>query len=86
MRTVICCMSLLTVLLSTGCGQMGALQLPSDPDFDKRSKYLLYKGEAESAQTQKVTQEKADSQAAASEIIEQKADSQSAASEITEQN
>lgn len=35
------------VLLSTGflaaCGQSGALQLPSDPNYDKRAKYLLYK-------------------------------------------
>ncbi|NHC02502.1 hypothetical protein G9F31_01730 [Acinetobacter sp. 187] len=67
MRTVICCMSLLTVLLSTGCGQMGALQLPSDPDFDKRSKYLLYKGDTEAVQSQKTTQQQPDRQAAASE-------------------
>ena len=86
MRTVICCMSLLTVLLSAGCGQMGELQLPSDPDFDKRSKYLLYKSEVEATQNQKPTQQKADSQAAASEVVEQKVDSPASTSEITEQN
>ena len=25
-----------------GCGQTGALHLPSDPNYDKRAKYLLY--------------------------------------------
>ena len=33
-----CCLS---VALSA-CGQTGALQLPSDPDYDNRAKYLLY--------------------------------------------
>jgi len=44
MRRVICLISLLSssVLLSA-CGQSGALQLPSDPNYDKRAKYLLYR-------------------------------------------
>ena len=29
-------------LLLTACGQSGALQLPNDPNYDKRAKYLLY--------------------------------------------
>ena len=43
MRLVICCMSLCAVGFTfTGCGQSGALQLPNDPNYDKRAKYLLY--------------------------------------------
>ncbi len=44
MRRVICLISLLSssVLLSA-CGQSGVLQLPSDPNYDKRAKYLLYR-------------------------------------------
>ena len=43
MRLVICYISLLaTGFALVGCGQSGALQLPSDPDYDKRAKYLLY--------------------------------------------
>ena len=43
MRHVICCISVLVLGSSlVGCGQSGALQLPSDSNYDKRSKYLLY--------------------------------------------
>lgn len=43
MRLVICYMSLLAIGSAlVGCGQSGALQLPSDPNYDKRAKYLLY--------------------------------------------
>ena len=43
MRLVICYISLLaTGFALVGCGQSGALQLPSDQNYDKRSKYLLY--------------------------------------------
>lgn len=43
MRLVICCMGLLvTSSLLVACGQTGALQLPNDPNYDKRAKYLLY--------------------------------------------
>ncbi|MDV2453877.1 MULTISPECIES: LPS translocon maturation chaperone LptM [Acinetobacter] len=43
MRTVICCVSVVfTTVLLVGCGQSGALQLPNDPNYDKRAKYLLY--------------------------------------------
>ena len=47
MLKVICSISLLlgSVLLSA-CGQSGALQLASDPNHDKRAKYLLYKNKA----------------------------------------
>ncbi|NNP72464.1 hypothetical protein A7P53_00880 [Acinetobacter defluvii] len=43
MRRVICYISVMamaTVLL--GCGQSGDLQLPNDPNYDNRAKYLLY--------------------------------------------
>ena len=37
----------ISILLSgaalTACGQSGALHLPSDPNYDKRAKYLLYR-------------------------------------------
>lgn len=47
MLKVICSISLLlSSMLLTACGQSGALQLPSDPNHDKRAKYLLYKNEA----------------------------------------
>ena len=43
MRLVICYISLLATGFSlVGCGQSGALQLPNDQNYDKRSKYLLY--------------------------------------------
>jgi len=43
MRLVICYMSLLiTSSMLVACGQTGALQLPNDPNYDKRAKYLIY--------------------------------------------
>lgn len=43
MLKVICSISLLlSGFALTACGQSGALQLPSDPNYDKRAKYLLY--------------------------------------------
>ena len=56
MRTVICCMSvLLTTVVLVGCGQSGALQLPNDPNYDKRAKYLLYRDAAPKRATQSAT-------------------------------
>lgn len=50
MRQVICSISLLlSSVVLTACGQSGALQLPSDPNFDKRATYLLYKNDASKA-------------------------------------
>ena len=50
MLKVICSISLLlSSMLFTACGQSGALQLPSDPNHDKRATYLLYKNEAAQA-------------------------------------
>ena len=46
MRIVMCCMCLVNIWATTvlvGCGQTGALQLPNDPNYDKRAQYLLYK-------------------------------------------
>lgn len=44
MLRVICLISLLSSsILLTACGQSGALQLPSDPNYDHRAKYLLYR-------------------------------------------
>lgn len=43
MRLAICCISiLLTSATLVGCGQTGALQLPNDPNYDKRAQYLIY--------------------------------------------
>ena len=44
MRRVICLISLMSSsILLSACGQSGVLQLPSDPNYDKRAKYLLYR-------------------------------------------
>ncbi|TCB36387.1 hypothetical protein E0H82_06345 [Acinetobacter sp. ANC 4910] len=56
MRHVICCISVLVLGSSlVGCGQSGALQLPSDSNYDKRAKYLLYPN-VESAQEKEQVQ------------------------------
>ena len=59
MRLVICYISLLaTGFALVGCGQSGALQLPDDQNYDKRSKYLLYQNvdsEKQSEQKQLAT-------------------------------
>lgn len=49
MRIVICCMALLATSVLIGCGQTGALQLPSDANYDKRAQYMLYKGATQSS-------------------------------------
>jgi hypothetical protein len=42
MPKVICFISLcLSSIYLSACGQTGALQLPSDPDYDHRAKYML---------------------------------------------
>ena len=52
MLKVICSISLLFgSIVLTACGQSGALQLPSDPNHDKRAKYLLYKNDASQSQS-----------------------------------
>ncbi|WP_038345319.1 LPS translocon maturation chaperone LptM [Acinetobacter sp. A47] len=52
MLKAICSISLLlSSVILTACGQSGALQLPSDPNHDKRAKYLLYKNEASQTKT-----------------------------------
>ncbi|MDA3507728.1 lipoprotein [Acinetobacter junii] len=52
MLKVICSISLLfSSIVVTACGQSGALQLPSDPNHDKRAKYLLYKNDASQSQS-----------------------------------
>lgn len=38
--------------LLTACGQSGALQLPSDPNYDQRAQYLLYKHPKTNAKAQ----------------------------------
>ncbi|MGY5393237.1 LPS translocon maturation chaperone LptM [Acinetobacter sp. NigerLNRRAM0016] len=65
MRRVICCISVLVLGSSLiGCGQSGALQLPSDPNYDKRAKYLLYPNVESGQKTERVqTTEPADQQA-----------------------
>ncbi len=49
----LCCM--VTVGLF-GCGQSGALMLPSDPDYDQRSEYLLYHQKTVTSQQQQSSQ------------------------------
>lgn len=52
MLKVICSISLMfSSIVLTACGQSGALQLPSDPNHDKRAKYLLYKNDASQSQS-----------------------------------
>jgi predicted small lipoprotein YifL len=52
MLKVICSISLLfSSIVLTSCGQSGALQLPSDPNHDKRAKYLLYKNDLSQSQS-----------------------------------
>lgn len=65
MRRAICCISVLVLGSSLiGCGQSGALQLPSDPNYDKRAKYLLYPNVESGQKTEQVqTTEPADQQA-----------------------
>ncbi|CAG69417.1 MULTISPECIES: LPS translocon maturation chaperone LptM [Acinetobacter] len=53
MRRVICYVSLFATSLSLlGCGQTGALHLPSDSKHDKGAKYLIY-SHPEAEHTQK---------------------------------
>lgn len=87
MRTVICCVSVLTTILISGCGQMGALQLPSDPKLDPRSEYLIYKNKAAATQSsatvgQVSTAVNADLQQPVSQVVFDAP----AASELIEQN
>ncbi len=54
MLRVICLISLLSSsILLTACGQSGALQLPSDPNYDHRAKYLLYRNKESKQVVQK---------------------------------
>lgn len=42
-RLILCKITLLAITsLLVACGQSGALMLPSDPNYDKRSQYLIY--------------------------------------------
>lgn len=56
-RMILCKITLLTAAgLLSACGQSGALMLPSDPNYDKRSQYLLYPNvEPKSAQPSKTS-------------------------------
>ena len=71
MRSVIGCMSLITVISAlASCGQTGALQLPSDPDYDKRAKYLLHSDSAEKAPQNSESAGQADVVAASEAVTE----------------
>ncbi|MDG9859892.1 lipoprotein [Acinetobacter ursingii] len=65
MLKVICSISiLLSGAALTACGQSGALHLPSDLNYDKRAKYLLYSSKDAEQQAQKnATEEKEKSSA-----------------------
>ena len=64
-RMMLCKITLLASIASVlrACGQSGALVLPSDPDYDKRSHYLLYPdAEQKTVQPAPVTSETPSSQ------------------------
>lgn len=61
MRLFICFLAIVTPMLMAGCGQTGALQLPSDPNYDKRSQYLIYNN-AEQKKLSKDQTQKSDAQ------------------------
>lgn len=79
MRNVIGCLSLLVMALIVGCGQTGALQLPSDPNYDKRAQYLLHKKTDSQLQPQPQNQTEQDVNKQAEHRVDQQA-----ASEISE--
>jgi len=73
MRIVLCSMSLLaSSWILVGCGQSGALQLPSDPNFDKRARYMLYPNPVSKSQTEQAQATQADAQQAVSATTESK--------------
>lgn len=81
MRIVICCMSIWATTVLVGCGQTGALQLPRDPNYDKRAQYLLYKNNQAETQAQNQVRNQTE------QVIENKADTavdQPVTSDITE--
>lgn len=81
MRIVICCMSIWATTVLVGCGQTGALQLPNDPNYDKRAQYLLYKNNQAKTQVENQARDQTE------QAKENKADhsiDQPAASDITE--
>lgn len=52
MRHILGFTSLLLATLLAGCGQSGNLQLTSDPNYDKRARYLLHPNVDSTSQTQ----------------------------------
>jgi predicted small lipoprotein YifL len=59
MRVLIGSFTTVFAIMTVGCGQTGALHLPNDPNYDKRSQYLIYKDkdrETVQKQTQKSEQ------------------------------
>lgn len=69
MRIAICCISLvLSGFALVGCGQSGALQLPNDPNYDKRAKYLLYPNVEDKSSSVNKTATKSVEAPAASEV------------------
>ncbi len=69
MRLILCFSSVLVTTLLVGCGQSGNLQLPSDPNYDKRARYMLYPNVDATSQSHKQQSQPAAS-AAASEVNE----------------
>lgn len=49
--------SLIATLFTSlvACGQSGALMLPSDPNYDKRSQYILYPNPVANENTEQTT-------------------------------
>lgn len=52
MRHILCFSSVFLTTLLVGCGQSGNLQLPSDPNYDKRARYMLYPNVDATSQSQ----------------------------------
>jgi len=55
MRNLVGVIGLMLVGSLVGCGQPGALQLTSDPNLDKRPKYLLWHHKQSAKQTDPAT-------------------------------
>ncbi|WP_353172719.1 hypothetical protein [Acinetobacter rudis] len=69
MRHILGFTGLLLTTLLVGCGQSGNLQLTSDPNYDKRARYLLHPNVDLASQTQGKNAQAAQ-QTAASEVNE----------------
>ena len=62
-RLFMCTCTILAISVLSACGQSGALMLPSDPNYDKRSQYLLHPNvEQKTAPTSESTEQTSSSE------------------------